>query len=1191
MPMRYGCILGFCALVAGWPLALADDGHPLGLNKNHPYGIISNAYETPHVKWAVPYAGGTIDALVLAPQWSQRETVELAQRLSLNYTAWMSETFTQITAPAASDPAFGYFQPPPAVVYRQLRECARKDYDVIIVGKLDWAMMPAEHRLQLLEKVSMGTGLVYVNPPAGNKELGIVFGGKRAPGGRDFISVAVPIAALPRFTDKSAERLITTSMFDKGRVVVLDYGEEIPAKHAQGWPCLTPQWDLSDTKTGYVAPDQVPEIELVPYEYYHALVARAAIWASKRTPETGIGEIQLGEEITWPASAGEARVALRGDPGGKSYRVAVRSRWDYARVYTLPSLQADKETALSLPDLCAGEYFLDVWLMTADGRQVMDWSSRAFSVVADVGIDGLILDNRGYDPGDTIGGRVELSRALTGDEHLVAELWDNHGRKLQERKPTLRGTEIGFSFSPIQPLTILHRVRLKVFRQSSELARQEVNFPIRARLGWDEFNEVTWCGAENQFITHAMLRKLDERDQSGAVDVGWRGATNARNIAAANLAAVPYTAGFGHFGNYKGHVVPTLSGARAKNGCMSNPGTLKAVDQWGATQSDIYGPYGPLAWTHGDECFYARDPDVCWSETCLKAFREYLQEIYSDLSALNRQWRTSYTDWSEVKPITYEQAKSTGNYAPWLEHRISAGRVFARLYGRTGQALSKNDPGARPGFDGPQALPLPNGGINWWMLKDHVGILQDYIYNSESMEIFRSFATPGHLSGMWYGTYGLTWQIGPNTAEFHHFFPWYSMLHGLNSTWFWTMGAPGPLSGYAPDLTNLPFFDASRQSLKEIRSGIFQLVRTGQRANDGIAIHYSEISRIADSLYSDDKRCRAWMESLADFNHAIEDSGLQYEYVSHDEIEQGQLRKGQFRVLIMPHNRAVSAAEAKAIRQFVQNGGLLIADIMPGILNGHGARQKQSLLADLFPKTDSGAVNAIGKGKTVLLGEELAGYGYASYRNMQGWKKLEGRSQILAKLLKQHADVTPQVRISHRGDGEMPPTEIVRFEVGEVEFVGLLRNYFLYDNTSYPVEIRFADERHVYDVRAGKYLGFRDSLTTALSYQAHVYARLPYKVKSIVLDVPELKDRITPSLVKVALKTSSDKPASGHAFQMQVLSPNDTELPWYTRKVVAAEAEAEVEIPWALNDAPGRYTVVVRDVASGVTARQEVSLP
>lgn len=82
--MRYGCLAALGALLAGTLPVSVDAAHPLGLNENHPYGIISNAYETPHVKWARPYAGGAVIALVLAPIWSQRETVELAQRLSLD---------------------------------------------------------------------------------------------------------------------------------------------------------------------------------------------------------------------------------------------------------------------------------------------------------------------------------------------------------------------------------------------------------------------------------------------------------------------------------------------------------------------------------------------------------------------------------------------------------------------------------------------------------------------------------------------------------------------------------------------------------------------------------------------------------------------------------------------------------------------------------------------------------------------------------------------------------------------------------------------------------------------------------------------------------------------------------------------------------------------------------------------------
>ena len=59
--------VGLCVLLSAARPMSAGAAHPLGLNENHPYGIISNAYETPHVKWARPYRGGAVKALVLAP--------------------------------------------------------------------------------------------------------------------------------------------------------------------------------------------------------------------------------------------------------------------------------------------------------------------------------------------------------------------------------------------------------------------------------------------------------------------------------------------------------------------------------------------------------------------------------------------------------------------------------------------------------------------------------------------------------------------------------------------------------------------------------------------------------------------------------------------------------------------------------------------------------------------------------------------------------------------------------------------------------------------------------------------------------------------------------------------------------------------------------------------------------------------
>ena len=60
---------------------------------------------------------------------------------------------------------------------------------------------------------------------------------------------------------------------------------------------------------------------------------------------------------------------------------------------------------------------------------------------------------------------------------------------------------------------------------------------------------------------------------------------------------------------------------------------------------------------------------------------------------------------------------------------------------------------------------------------------------------------------------------------------------------------------------------------------------------------------------------------------------------------------------------------------------------------------------------------------------------------------------------------------------------------------------------------------------------------------------------------------------------------------LRVLAPDGRELPWCTRRVPAVAGNAVAVIPWALNDPPGRYTLTARDVATGVSARQEVVLP
>ncbi|MDD5705768.1 MAG: beta-galactosidase [Kiritimatiellae bacterium] len=1193
-------------------------GHPFGLDDNHPYGVFGDAYVTPHVKWAKPLSGGKIKALVLAPQWSQRETVELSQRLDLDVTPWMSSGFRHVAVPGG-----WYMLPTPtALIDDLLRRYAAARFDVIVVGKLDWAMLPAKQRFDLMRQVADGAGLVYVCPPATNAELNLVYSRKAAPEGAAFIAGGIPFAALPQLKHLAPDRIVRAGYFGKGRVVALDYGQDVPLEKNPGgnprvaaaYPALTPQWDNpepgrideDERSRGFIPPDACPEAEFVPYEYYQSLVARAVVWASGRLGEPRIVDVALPGTVADPSASHAARVTAAAVPTGAMLKAAVRSRHEYERVCDLLPQSVAATNTITLPALSAGDYFLDVWLATADGA-VLDWSSRAFAVTADIAVDDLVLGGTNYNRGATVTGGATLSRALAPGETVIASLGDNHGRVIGEQPLVARGNACSFAFDLVRPLTTLHHVRVRVLRDGREVCSRRLTFPVRAKLkGFDDFHEIVWSSADNQFLTHQMLRKLAQDDQADAIYTGWRGATHARNIALANLDMVPYTASFGHFGGKTVPVAPRGAWGlqNLMSGCMSHPETAKYLDEFFSLQGSIFGPYGPLSWSHGDECYYANHPDTCWSDTCLAAFREFLKGRHTGLDALNADWKTTYRSWDEVMPLTFEEAVATGRYAPWIEHRLAQQLVWARHYAYTSKALSAHDPRAHVGFDGNNGFNLPNGGINWWVLKDHVGELHGYIRNSEEMEIFRSFAGPGHLSGMWYGTYGPTWQIGPATVEYNHFFPWYSLFHGLNSTWFYAMGAPGTESGYAPDLSNLPFMQASRDALRDIRGGIGKLLLSAARQADGIAIHYSEGSRLAEALIGGKTTAQLeggislagarptldeWSARMADINKALEHAGLQYRYLAYEEVEADALVARGYKVFIMPQCRAVSDREAAAIRRFVQGGGLLIADDLPGILNGHGTRRATSVLADLFPSSGPGVVNAVGRGRTVLIGNALEGYGYAAFRNMKGWRQLAGRHRMLAELIAKEAGIVPRVTAAPRGQEELPPTETFRFVAGGAEYVGLLREYFMYDFKPYPVTVRLPRKAHVYDMRRGAYLGHTDRLETELGFEAHLYALLPRRIRTIRVEGPSAAKPGETSAFTFAVGTGIFRGSSApRVYRVEVLDPAGRTLPWYAENVLAREGRGQYTINWALNERPGQYTVQVKDVASGVCESKSV---
>ena len=71
------------------------------------------------------------------------------------------------------------------------------------------------------------------------------------------------------------------------------------------------------------------------------------------------------------------------------------------------------------------------------------------------------------------------------------------------------------------------------------------------------------------------------------------------------------------------------------------------------------------------------------------------------------------------------------------------------------------------------------------------------------------------------------------------------------------------------------------------------------------------------------------------FVRVIEDLGLQYNFVSYEQIENGELIKSGYKVLLLPQSVAMSQEECEQIAAFVHAGGIIIADNMTATMDEH----------------------------------------------------------------------------------------------------------------------------------------------------------------------------------------------------------------------------------------------------------------
>lgn len=1185
------------------------------------FNQLTEEFVSPHIKWCKPYSGGKIRALFIVPRGGAREAIEVAQRLDMDYQVVMAMSQDELGWTSTSGP----YAPAEGIsledMTQELNEKLKLDYDVIVTGMIKWDMLPRESLYTIMQKVHDGTGLVSAYHKFGRNKLVQRLFDKPAvePAAMDALLQGVPWQALPVLNALQPADFVELRQFHDGRMALLNYPDR------SIFVCLTP-W-LPDTDT--------TSYRDLHYEYYQSLLIKAMLWAAKKQPAVTVALSVPAASINRDQlKASPLRIQVGGPAQALEADVTVRDEDQNVFLQAQKKLGAG-ETTIAMPVLPAGKYFADAIVRSGDACTT--WGSTAFTVTSDLNVASLTLDRPSALNDETVTAQVELSADPPAGTTLWLTVTDNLGREmLRKSVPAARQAAIPFKVS--NPLAMSATVKVFIVGggsgkeplEQANIANAATTLYIPLKRSRGNYAHAVWSAPDrrNDHIRRLHLQQLENSD----VDMH----TNSpRSIAGQtwlldnNCDTIPYATRYSYDGK-----------DLVRNPCLTNPKFLQDHLTQLETLGKDLAPYGPRAYTLGDECFLARSGvDVCFSPTCTADFREWLKGEYPNVQALNASWGTSYKSIDEAEPITFEDAKKLNQPARWVDHRRHMEFVYARMMQRAEDAIRKGDPKAEVGFDGPFNTDSVSGN-DWWQLMQTFDMCNVYFHQPTQWEFLRSFAgdrpqKDGMLLGLWYGGY-----FEHRSEDEQRMWPWKGVLNGFNSMWWYAVyhGTTSvcPMDALTPSTTLYPSFRWATEEMKELRAGSGQALMNATRLDDGIGVHYSQSSVHAATLTGEfGRQDGVWNQVFT----TLEDMGLQYTCVAYAQIEKDGIDVKRYPAFILPYSQAISPAEAAAFRKYVADGGTLIADVRPGVYDQHGKPQSPGLLDDLFGikrvpakgpvKNQAGTVQAdgvsieltgldvdsdvqvadgkalgkagevpifivkpTGQGRAVLLN-----YSFSAPSRVRNEPQAVAQWAVLQGALA-GAKIQPQVRVEGPDGDPLRRLEVVRFQDGPIQYVGLLKYRVNGAEPTTTAQISAEGPRmHIYDMREGQYVGEVDNWSAVFTpARAKLFARVPYEITGIKVNAARKNVSVQgqssapAATVSVALQTTAKQPGP-QWVQIEVTGPDGEARRHYGSNLRTENGQGAATIQFALNDPRGAWKITARDVISGKTATTTLALP
>jgi hypothetical protein len=1187
-------------------------------------------------------------------------------------------------------------------------------FEVLVIPGLNgWSRMTRATRDAVLRRVQQGAGLVLLHPfvgdvkghpfkgdePAGDERIwdisplvGVaddtvnergypeinqdaLTKGKWEVAQQHFITEGLPLELLPEgniagpfykyranggvLIKSGAYPVVAAKSYGKGRVVALAYTEE----------GFTPQ-SVNPVET---------KIYWDYWEYQYSLLARSILWASGREAEVRIDALTAGDlgvklelKLNTPHRV-EIEIAGKnefGQPLGSHLTMK-----DLTAGENLVEIPADSlRPTTGWP---GGRQIFNVIIRDQQSGATLNWGAATFQTPKRAMMTAAKPAVDVYKRGETLSAVLRAAGDLSGLQ-MRMEVADDLGRLLNVIARPARGERtltyplsdfLGkFAFVTAELVdehgAIVDQIRAKPLMVVQDIRRQK------------EYAALVSFGGTKHYLQDAQMRMV----RGAAADTGftWGGdVDNSLNIPRGTFGVYWYDRGpttpdameqaiaeYQRKGDFEALGYLTKKELFKRTGdkkflrrtpSFNDPAFMKTLADIVRAAARNKARYNMDYYFVGDEgslTSYVDAVDFDWSPGALFEFRRWLSSEYRTLSSLNKEWRTDFKNWEDVLPYTTEEARKSGNFAPWADHRTFMEITFARAYQTARDAVIEGDRDAHIAVSGTQASNAYDGAD--WSRLDRV--IDDFLSydGGNQWDMHRSFAKRDAMIGFWtgYGSHGVAVQNAIWTAAIHNV---------LHPNIFWMYSFLNPDMTYSQSARDM---GATFKSLKFEAVG--KVLMESKRLGDGIAIHYSMPSVHGASILgyhqrNSDDDDEAPKETSLSFPanrdgwvRTIKDLGLQFDFVSSEQVEQGSLVSGQYKVLILPLSLALSPSEEKSIESFVQGGGVVISDAAAGLMDHHCAWQQNGTMNELFGitapasnkrafepvkgqlvVTDNGARWGLGAkdlsglvsaepyitaasgtsliriGQTDAVITHRIGNGWTIYLNtfFDSYPKLRAEKfgganyRALINALLDHVGVRPAVQVLSADGQRLTQAQVARYRFGDAQILTIVK-----DNVAV-AGIAGRDGVTIYnDAALGQVA--RQEITIKLPTSSYVTdvrsgRRLGYTdvVHSSVLVGDAAVLSLSPAENRLTLSgpLSSSRgehlvfaltpSASGpRLIRCHVFAPDGSMMPVYAGNLLLDNMTSTFVLPTALNDPAGVYAIRATDVVTGATAETKIEL-